>query len=322
MSRRYLVTGGAGFLGRGLVRALLARGDSVRILDSQFRGHLSRLGELASRIDFTDADIRDAGAVLKACQGVDSVCHLAFINGTEYFYSKPDLVLDVGVRGMLNVLDACLETGVRDLIVASSSEVYQLAPRIPTDETVPLSIPDPLNPRYSYAGGKIISELLAVNYGRKHFDRVVVFRPHNVYGPDMGTEHVVPQFILRMNDLARRSQGIIPFPIQGSGEETRAFIFADDFTDGLLRVIDRGGHLQIYHIGTEAEIRIADIVQAVAAYFGREAVLVPGEPALGGTPRRCPDITKLRGLGFEPSVPFAEGLARTAAWYVANVSQG
>jgi nucleoside-diphosphate-sugar epimerase len=200
--------------------------------------------------------------------------------------------------------------------------VYQLAPRIPTDETVPLSIPDPLNPRYSYAGGKIISELLAVNYGRKHFDRVVIFRPHNVYGPDMGTEHVIPQFILRMNELARRTEGVIQFPIQGSGNETRAFIFVDDFTDGLIRVIDRGEHLHIYHIGTEAEIRIADVVHAVAGYFHREAAVVPGEPAPGGTPRRCPDITKLRGLGFEPRVPFAEGLARTAAWYVAHAGQG
>jgi len=315
MSRRYLVTGGAGFLGRGLVRALLARGDSVRILDSHFRGHVSRLGELASKVDFVEGDIRDAGTVLKACREIDAVCHLAFINGTEYFYSKPDLVLDVGVRGMLNVLDACIETGVRDLILASSSEVYQLAPVIPTDETVPLSIPDPLNPRYSYAGGKIISELLALNYGRKHFDRVTIFRPHNVYGPDMGTEHVVPQFILQMGSLARRSAGTITFPIQGTGNETRAFIHADDFTDGLMRVIDSGAHLEIYHIGTDVEVRIAEVARMVAQYFGREVVIVPGEPTPGGTPRRCPDITKLRKLGFEPRVPLAEGVTRTAAWY-------
>ena len=108
----------------------------------------------------------------RATRGVDCVCHLAYINGTEFFYDQPELILEVAVKGMMNVLDACLADGVRDLIVASSSEVYQTPPTIPTPEDVPLVVPDVINPRYSYGGGKIVSELLAVNYGRKHFDRV------------------------------------------------------------------------------------------------------------------------------------------------------
>ena len=94
--------------------------------------------------------------------------------------------------------------GVRSLVLASSSEVYQTPPHVPTDESAPLVVPDPTNPRYSYGGGKIISELMAINYGRKFFDRVLIFRPHNVYGPDMGCEHVIPQFALRLK--ARRRQ--------------------------------------------------------------------------------------------------------------------
>ena len=128
--------------------------------------------------------------VEKATQGMDEVHHLAFVNGTEFFYSQPDLVLDVGVRGMVNVIDACRKHGIGTLVLASSSEVYQTPPKVPTDETAPLAIPDPLNPRYSYGGGKLISELMAINYGRKYFNRVLIFRPHNVYGPDMGWEHV------------------------------------------------------------------------------------------------------------------------------------
>jgi nucleoside-diphosphate-sugar epimerase len=315
---RYLVTGGAGFLGRGLVRALVTRGDVVRVLDNESRGRVSQLGDLEGRVEFMAGDIRDAETVLRACQGVERVCHLAFINGTEYFYTMPEQVLEVGVKGMMNVLDGCLKAGVGDLAVASSSEVYHLPPRIPTDETAPLSIPDPLNPRYSYAGAKIISELLAINYGRKHLQRVVIFRPHNVFGPEMGHEHVIPQFVLRMAELAATQTGIIRFPIQGTGHETRAFIFIDDFVAGLLKVLDRGEHLQIYHIGTEAEITIAALAEAVALHFRREAVLVPGDPAPGGTPRRCPDISKLKRLGFEPRIPFAEGLRRTVEWYVEN----
>src|SRR5258708_36598385 len=88
---------------------------------------------------------------------------------------------------------ACRSEGVGPLVLASSSEVYQTPPHVPTDELAPLLVPDPTNPRYSYGGGKIISELMAINYGRKYFARVLIFRPPNVYGPDMGWEQVIPQ---------------------------------------------------------------------------------------------------------------------------------
>src|SRR5207244_3197019 len=131
------------------------------------------------------------------------------------------LILEVAIKGMMNVLDACLAEGVRDLVLASSSEVYQAPPVIPTDETAPLTVPDVTNPRFSYGGGKIASELLAVNYGRKYFDRTLICRPHNVYGPGMGREHVIPQFALRMREcFARQPHGVVDFPIQGTGEET------------------------------------------------------------------------------------------------------
>jgi len=185
-SGKILVTGGTGFIGSALVRRLLREGFAVKVFDNNSRGNASRLADVAADIDWVHADIRDKIAVQKACRGVDSVCHLAYLNGTEYFYSKPDLVLDIGVKGIVNVIDGCMNEGVREFLVASSSEVYQTPPATPTDETAPLSIPDPLNPRYSYAAGKIISEIMAINYGRRYFDRVIVFRPHNVYGPDMG----------------------------------------------------------------------------------------------------------------------------------------
>ena len=109
------------------------------------------------------------------------------------------------------------------LVLASSSEVYQTPPQVPTDESAPLVVPDPTNPRYSYGGGKIISELMAINYGRKFFDRVLIFRPHNVYGPDMGFEHVIPQFALRLKRAAAQHRsGKVPFEIQGDGRRPAA----------------------------------------------------------------------------------------------------
>ncbi|MGB8037417.1 MAG: SDR family NAD(P)-dependent oxidoreductase, partial [Pseudolabrys sp.] len=188
---RILVTGGSGFIGSGLVKALVRAGHRVRVLDDNSRGSPRRLTEVANDIEFIAGDIRDAAAVEKAAQAIDEVHHLAFVNGTEFFYSRPDLVLDVGVRGMINVIDACRKHDIGTLVLASSSEVYQTPPTTPTDESAPLSIPDPLNPRYSYGGGKLISELMAINFGRKYFERVLIFRPHNVYGPDMGWEHVI-----------------------------------------------------------------------------------------------------------------------------------
>jgi dTDP-glucose 4,6-dehydratase/UDP-glucose 4-epimerase len=319
MAKSYLVTGGSGFIGAALVRRLVARGDRVRVLDNLSRGNQRRLVDVARDVEFVEADIRDAAAADQAAQGIDCVCHAAFVNGTEFFYSKPQLVLDVGIRGMLNVLDACLSRDVPELFVASSSEVYQTPPRVPTDETAPFSIPDPLNPRYSYAAGKITSEMLAINYARTHFQRMVIFRPHNVYGPDMGWEHVIPQFVLRLNQLCRGTKGLVRFPILGTGRETRAFVAIDDFTDGLLILLDRGRHREIYNIGTSEEVTIAELAKQTGAYFGREIEIVPGPPAEGATARRCPDIAKLASLGYAPQIGLEKGLPDTARWYVENV---
>lgn len=316
---RYLVTGGTGFIGAALVRRLVGQGHAVRALDNNFRGAPRRLGAAAAAIEMVEADIRDAAAVRAAARGVDSVLHLAYVNGTEFFYEQPELVLDVGLRGMLNVLDACRAEGVPELVLASSSEVYQTPPVVPTAEDVPLSIPDVMNPRYSYGGGKLACELMALNYGRRGFRRVMVFRPHNVYGPDMGWEHVLPQFILRAAEAVEaHPSGPVPFPIQGDGSQTRAFTHIDDFVDGVLAMLARGAHLGLYHIGNPEEITIRELAAKVLRCMGREAQVISGKEPPGATPRRCPDITRLRGLGFAPKVGLDAGLQPMVDWYLAN----
>jgi len=317
--KRYLITGGTGFIGSALVKRLVKEGYAVRVLDNDIRGTKERLQDVQNKIEFVKADIRDSKAVQEACKGMDSVIHLAYINGTEYFYKMPELVLEVGVKGMMNVIDGCIKENIKELVLASSSEVYQTPQKVPTDESVPLIVPDPLNPRYSYGGGKIISELMTLNYGRKHFDRVIIFRPHNVYGPDMGWEHVIPQFVLRMKELCKDSkEKQIKFPIQGTGKETRAFVFIDDFIEGVMLTLEKGEHMNIYHIGTTEEITIKDVAVEVGNYFGKEVAIVSGEQAKGGTPRRCPDIAKLEKLGYKPKTSFKEGLKITAKWYDEN----
>ncbi len=181
-----------------------------------------RLGEMARQVEIVHGDIRDPAAVTAAARGVDAVWHLAYVNGTQFFYSKPHIVLDVAVRGMLAVLEALAAHEVPELFLASSSEVYQTPQLVPTPENISLSIPDPRNPRFSYGGGKIISELMALHSGHEALRRVVIFRPHNVYGPDMGDEHVIPQLSQRMAVLAATARlgAVIDLPIQGTGQET------------------------------------------------------------------------------------------------------
>jgi dTDP-glucose 4,6-dehydratase/UDP-glucose 4-epimerase len=314
---RYLITGGAGFLGSALARRLAGDGHEVRVLDDMSRGRADRLRDVACEV--IAGDVREPEMVTYAMHGCQAVVHMAFCQGTQSFYEEPRKVLDVAVRGMANVLAACEQTGCGDLLLISSSEAYQVAGQVPTPETVPLTVPDPLNARYSYGGGKIISELMAFAWARTGvLDRAVAARPHNVYGPDMGREHVIPEFCLRVNRLARQfPEGIIPFPVQGSGNETRSFCHVDDCTDQLALLLAKApAGPSVFHVGNEDERTITDVAHAVAACYGRVVKVVPGILPKGSPPRRLPDTSRIRALGYPgPEVGFADGLARTAEWY-------
>ena len=320
-ARRHLVTGGLGFLGGALARRLAQEGHRVRVLDNYSRGSEERLGDARGQIEIVKGDVRNKEVVYHALEGIDCVWHLASINGTRFFYERPAEVLDVAVTGMMNTLEGGVRQGLGELMLASSSEVYQTPPIVPTDEQVPLSIPDPLNPRYSYAAGKIISELLAINYGRQYLERVLIFRPHNVYGPNMGWEHVIPQIIARLLQLLPSARnGEVKLPIQGTGEQTRTFVYVDDCVEGLMRILGRGEHLNIYNVGTTEEVTIGALARRLAEALGVRVEIVPGSVPPGEPIRRCPDMRKLQKLGYEPRYSLDAGLRRTIEWYVAHQS--
>ena len=310
------VTGAGGFIGAYLTRQLAAQGHDVVAIDTFLRGRPSRLADMSGNVIVVETDVRDRSALSSAFEGVKAVFHLAAVNGTENFYKHPQLVLDVGVRGALAVVEASIDAGVPDLIVASSAEVYQTPAIVPTPETIDMIIPDSLNPRYSYGGSKLISELITFNYGRDAFRKVQVFRPHNVYGPDMGWKHVIPQLIDKVQTaVANGSNKIV---LQGDGSETRAFCYVDDIVNGICTMWRHGETMNVYHIGTAEEVAIKELAVLIANRMGAEITLVTGAAAEGATPRRCPDISKLAKLGYTPQVSLAEGVDRTIRWYVDN----
>jgi nucleoside-diphosphate-sugar epimerase len=311
-----LVTGGSGFLGAALVRQLVDAGERVRVLDNHSRGKASRLDPVADFIELVDGDVRDPAAVHAATVGCDTVWHLAYVNGTRFFYEKPDLVLDVGIKGAVHTLDAALDCGVRRYVLASTSETYNEPTHVPTTESERLTIPDVTNPRFSYGGGKIASELLALHYGGRRGLETVIFRPHNFIGPDMGFEHVVPEVVRRIVDLSEGlTRSRIALPIQGDGSETRSFCYVEDGARGAYLAGSQGGAGEVYHVGTEHEVTIRQTIESLGEILGVELEIVPGELRPGGTRRRCPSIAKLQALGYEPRWSFEAALRKTAEWY-------
>lgn len=314
--KNILVTGGSGFLGSALVVSLVSDGHNVRVFDNNFRGKLTRLDKIKNDIEFITGDIRDERAVNQASKGVDWIFHLAFVNGTKFFYEQPGLVLDVGVKGALTTMDAALKNNVEKYIVASSSEVYNEPINIPTDENERILIPDINNPRFSYSGGKFVTELLTIHY-LKHGPERIIFRPHNVYGPNMGWEHVIPDFFKRIRNL-RKYQNAKPFdfPIQGSGNETRAFCYISDAVEGIKICTNLGKSGEIYNIGFDKETSIFSLAKHIAKICGCEINIIKTAVLKGSTSRRCPNIDKLAKLGFTPKTDLNVGLQECANWYL------
>jgi nucleoside-diphosphate-sugar epimerase len=315
----HLITGGAGFIGSALARRLVAEGHTVTVLDRFSRGKSERL---PAAVRTVKGDIREPLHVRMAAIGADVVWHLAYVQGTQTFYADPKDVIDVALRGIMNVLGACEAMSTPpDFILVSSSEVYQNPPEgmFPTDETVPLSVPDVTNPRYSYGGGKIASELAVLAYAQAGvLNRAVIVRPHNVIGPDMGEDHVVPQIARRVQALEKGGD----LPIQGDGMATRCFNYIDDAIDGLMVAYEKG-ETGVYHLGDpRSEIAIGDLALMIGRYFlnGRDVKLKPSELPQGSPTRRVPDISKLQALGYEPKVTLYEALGRTLVWYDVEVA--
>jgi nucleoside-diphosphate-sugar epimerase len=310
MKKKYLVTGGTGFIGSNIVKKLLLLGNDVKILDNNSRGKLSNLKNYYNHVEIIKGEIQNENLLLKESKKIDCLIHLAAINGTGNFYLYPSKVLDVGIKGVLSVVSAVKINQIQEVFFSSSSEVYQTPTKIPTPETVELKVPNIFNPRYSYGASKIISEIILSQYLKNLVKRLIIFRPHNIYGPNMGNDHVIPQFINQAKKIFLLKKKNSFFEIQGSGNQTRAFLYIDDFIDGFIYLLNKAKGTNIYNIGSEDEIRIKDLAKKIITILDLKAEIKNINLKEGSPIRRCPDISKIKLLGFRPRITLDEGLKK------------
>jgi UDP-glucose 4-epimerase/UDP-glucuronate decarboxylase len=315
---RALVLGGAGFVGAHLARRLARDGHAVTVVDDFSRGR--RDDELAvltahPNVTAVEADLTVPGALEPLPRDWDQVYMLAAVVGVRIVETDPARVIRVNTLATLNVLDWLPGRG-EVLFFASTSETYAgavelgIAP-VPTPEAVPLVVADVASPRLAYAASKILGEAAVIHQARARGLRYVIGRLHNVYGPRMGADHVIPELSLRA--LSRED----PFRLYGA-EQRRAFCHVADAVEAILALVEtERAWDHVVNVGNdEAETQIEDL----CALILRLARFAPGldrRPApAASVARRCPDIGMLRTLtGFTPKIALEDGVAETFAWY-------
>jgi UDP-glucose 4-epimerase len=312
------VTGGAGFIGSALVTRLVADGHDVTVFDNVSRGDVDKLDDVIDDIQFVRGDIRNKSEFADGIGNPDVLYHLAAINGTKNFYEQPNVVLDTNVMGVKHAVELTAEKEIPRLVFSSSSEVYGFPDEFPTAETHPLQIMDPENPRFSYAGSKIIGEQYVVNGAEAHgFDYTIV-RPHNIYGPAMGFDHVVPEFIEQIVTDK-------PFTIYGDGGQTRSFCYIDDATDAFASAgVESAAANETFNVGTQEEVSINELAERLfdIADVDPEVEYTDSVELEGSTRRRQPSISNAREkIGYNPTVSLDEGLRRTFDWYESAFSE-
>jgi UDP-glucuronate decarboxylase len=322
---RALVTGGAGFIGAHLVGALSAENDvEVVVADDFSRGVLDRdLEALAERsnVRLVTLDVTDT-ASFDALEGrFDEIYHLAAILGVKRVLADPLRVLEVNLGGTLNLL-RWLDRGDHGrLLYASTSEVYAWTRRfhelpVPTPEDVPLAVTDRSDPRSAYAAGKIVGELAVTQWAAARRRPFVIVRYHNVYGPRMGMDHVIPEL------YQRAAAGQDPLVVY-SPAHRRAFCYvADAIAATLAAMRSPAAAAATINVGNDREeIEIAELARRLLSAAGIERELDGQQAENDPVDRRCPDLSRARELlAYEPRVSLDEGLAATIAWYAAGSS--
>lgn len=305
MSRKVLVTGGAGFVGSNLVRGLLERGDSVRVLDNFSTGNRANLAELEGDIDVIEGELRSYERVHHAVRGVEVVFHLGALPSVPRSVQDPLTTSAVNVEGTLNVLLAARDEGVRRVVFASSSSVYGNSQELPLRES---ARPDPISP---YGVAKLAAERYCVSFSRVYPLETVALRYFNVFGPrqDPRSQYaaVVPRFITEA--AAGR-----PLPIFGDGTQSRDFTFVANVVEATILAADApAASGAVVNVAAGRSVTVSELAESVGAVLGRPVEKQHLAPRPGEVRHSWADVGEARRLlGWEPRIGLEEGLRLTA----------
>jgi UDP-glucose 4-epimerase len=306
----YLVTGGAGFIGSSLARALLARGDRVRIIDNFSSGRRENIADFVGGVELVEGDILDPAALRRAVEGIEVIFHEAAIPSVPKSMAEPIENHEANASGTLRVLHAARAAGARRLVYAASSAAYGDDPTQPKVETMS---PAPISP---YGASKLAGEYYCQVYASAYKFETVALRYFNVFGPrqDPASEYaaVIPKFITAA--LAGQTPRIF-----GDGKQSRDFCHIDNVIDANLRAASAPAAQvsgRVLNIACGVAVDLNQVVALIGDILGRKVEARHEAERAGDIKHSLADIGEAtRRLGYTAAVPFAEGLRRTVDWY-------
>ena len=305
---RYLVTGGAGFIGSHVVDRLVADGHQARVVDDFSSGRLENLADVRDRIEIVNGDLRDRQLVGRACEGVERIIHTGAWRSVPKSMADPCGYAEVNVVGTVNVLEAARQAKAKRVVSVSSSSVYGESTKVPMTED------DPTRPISPYAASKLAGELFCGLFTRAFGLETVCVRYFNVFGPRQSLENdyavVIPKFITCL------LRGASP-PMYGDGSQSRDFTYVDNVVEGTIaasQVPGIGG--DVFNIALGEEHTVLDLLKELNAIMGLSIPPSFKPPRPGDVQRTFADSSKAeRLLGWKGRVTFAEGLRRTVEWF-------
>jgi UDP-glucose 4-epimerase len=308
---RYVVTGGAGFIGSHVAEELVRRGQSVSVLDDFSSGKDANLAHLAGKVELRKGSICDFETITDACRGADYVIHLAARTSVPRSVAEPVETNRVNIDGTLNVLLAARDAKVKRIVFAASSSAYGETPTLPKVETME---PAPISP---YGVTKLVGELYARVCGRVYGLENVSLRYFNVFGPRQDPTSQYSGVLSRFITALLNAQQPVVF---GDGEQSRDFTYVANVVDATLRACEaQGASGKVFNVGTGERFTLNETLRLLGKISGKNSQAKYDPPRTGDILHSQADISLARKvLGYQPGVGFEEGLKRTWEWYAEN----
>jgi UDP-glucose 4-epimerase len=305
---RFLVTGGAGFIGSNIAEELVKRGYEVRILDNFTTGKMEHVKDFKNKIQIVKGDIQEKKDLKKALKDIDYVFHEAALRSVPRSVDDPLSTNDVNITGTLQLLIACRDAGVKRVVYASSSSVYGDSKLVPQQET---HMASPISP---YAVSKYAAENYCQTFAKTFGLETVSLRYFNVFGPrqdpDSKYSAVIPKFI----ELAVNNKTL---EIHGDGKQSRDFTYIQNVVEAnILAALTPGVSGQVFNVACNESHSVLDIARSIEKILGNKLKIEHTPARKGDVRKTCADITKIKKmLKYKPKVNFVDGMQKTFNWF-------